>query len=57
VDGGSKDRTIEHAKKYPVKIIVSEGANAPASRNLGAKHAEGEIFVFTEADMWHQKIG
>jgi len=48
-DSGSKDRTIEIARKYVNKIVTSKKGIAPA-RNTGAKHAEGSILVFIDAD-------
>jgi glycosyltransferase involved in cell wall biosynthesis len=48
-DSCSIDKTIEIAKKYVNKIII-ENTNIAAGRNLGAKIANGEIFVFIDAD-------
>ena len=53
-DGGSKDKTIEIAKKYGVKVIVYEGSarqTIASGRNLGASIASGEFFVFLDADV------
>ncbi|MEM2084187.1 MAG: glycosyltransferase, partial [Nitrososphaerota archaeon] len=48
-DSCSIDKTVEIAKKYTNKIII-ENTNIAAGRNLGAKIANGEIFVFIDAD-------
>jgi hypothetical protein len=49
VDGGSTDRTVEEAKEHSDKVIVKPSAVGVA-RNLGAKHAQGEILAFIDAD-------
>ena len=52
-DGGSKDGTIEIAKKYADKVIVYGGTvrqTIAMGRNDGAKAASGEIFAFFDAD-------
>ena len=53
-DGGSKDRTIEIAKKYGAKVIVYNGIprqTIGGGRNLGASIASGDFFVFLDADV------
>ncbi len=55
VDGGSKDKTILKAETYKAKlprlsVVRSPKASLPYQRNLGAKHARGEWFVFVDAD-------
>jgi glycosyltransferase involved in cell wall biosynthesis len=49
VDGGSTDRTVEIAEEYVHKVIVKPSPVGVA-RNLGAKHAEGKILAFIDAD-------
>lgn len=49
VDGGSSDRTVEFARKYPVKVIRSI-KNRAVQMNTGAKEARGKIFLFLHAD-------
>jgi glycosyltransferase involved in cell wall biosynthesis len=49
-DGGSKDRTIEIADKYADKIVKTNKKGIAVGRNAGAKHAEGDILVFIDAD-------
>lgn len=56
VDGHSDDNTVklaeEYARKLPfLKIINSHKRNLPFQRNLGAKDACGEYFVFFDADV------
>jgi cellulose synthase/poly-beta-1,6-N-acetylglucosamine synthase-like glycosyltransferase len=49
IDGGSTDATIEHAKKYPVRVIYSQ-LNPPAAYNLVLKDAENEIVGLIDSD-------
>lgn len=52
IDSGSKDSTLEIAKKYPVKILeipVHEFGHG-RTRNKGAQLANGEIVIFLNAD-------
>lgn len=51
VDGGSKDKTVDVAKKYNVTTIVLRGGREFNSRNVGAGLAKGEILLFTCADV------
>ncbi|MCD4680112.1 MAG: glycosyltransferase, partial [Bacteroidales bacterium] len=52
VDSESKDKTIEIAKKYPIKIFQIKGqVNAAIGRNVGAKNAKGDILFFIDGDM------
>jgi len=58
VDDGSKDRTkniVQSAegkyRKYKLKMVEQKHGGAGAARNLGAKHARGEVLVFVDADM------
>ena len=49
-DNYSKDKTQQIAKKYGCMIV--KGGNSPAKgRNLGAKPAKGDIFLFFDADV------
>lgn len=55
VDGKSKDKTVEKAKTYSkllpsLKIIASDKRHVCAQRNLGAKSANADILIFSDAD-------
>lgn len=47
-DAGSKDKTLEIAKNFECKII--SGGLPAKGRNEGAKIAQGDIFLFMDAD-------
>jgi len=49
VDDGSTDETLFKIKG--VRLFKQEHKGPGAARNLGAKEAKGEIFVFVDADM------
>ena len=49
-DSGSKDRTLEIARKYTDKIFNIEKHGIWHGRNEGAKRAKGKVFVFIDAD-------
>lgn len=52
-DGGSKDRTIEIAKKYSDKIVIhneQRRQKISEGKNLGFKVSEGDILIFICAD-------
>lgn len=51
VDDGSTDRTAELVGKYTgIKLIKQSNAGPAAARNNGAKAAQGNIILFTDAD-------
>lgn len=50
VDGGSKDKTVEIARKYAHKVIDVKGKTIGGARNAGARKAKGEILLFLDAD-------
>jgi len=50
IDGGSKDKTLSIAKKYPVKIIKNPKRNEESARIIGINRAKGEILCFVDAD-------
>ena len=55
VNDGSKDKSIEIAKKYPVKIINQENQGLSEARNTGVKHAKGEYILFLDSDDYWEK--
>ncbi len=48
-DAGSKDRTLNIAKKYDCRIV--SGGLPAKGRNKGAERAEGDLFLFLDADV------
>ncbi len=50
VDDGSADATRELAAARGARVISQSNAGAAAARNLGARHARGEIVLFCDAD-------
>jgi len=55
IDDGSTDKTVEIAKKYPVKIVKQNHLGLGASRNAGARAAKGEIIIFSDADLEYDR--
>lgn len=52
VDSNSKDRTIDIAKKFDVKVIRVKGeVNSAIGRNVGVKNSNGQILFFIDGDM------
>ena len=49
-DAKSDDRTVDIAKKYADRIVLSDRKSIGIQRNLGAKYAEGRYLVFIDAD-------
>ena len=50
VCNGCTDRTVQIARSYAVKTIVTKNPGVADARNIGAKAAKGEILVFIDAD-------
>jgi len=48
-DAGSTDKTVEIAKSYGCKVVV--GGLPAKGRNEGAKVAQGDIFLFLDAEV------
>ena len=47
-DAGSQDKTMEIAKSYGCKVV--SGGSPAQGRNEGAKVAQGDLFLFIDAD-------
>jgi GT2 family glycosyltransferase len=51
VDDGSSDGTRSRVEEYPgVRLLTQSQSGPAAARNLGARHALGQILLFTDAD-------
>jgi glycosyltransferase involved in cell wall biosynthesis len=50
-DGSSEDKTVEKAKKFVDKIVISKERGEGKQKNEGARVAKGKILFFAEADM------
>lgn len=50
VDSGSTDKTVELAAQGGATVIASSVKQRAAQMNLGAKHANGDVFLFLHAD-------
>jgi glycosyltransferase involved in cell wall biosynthesis len=50
VDGYSKDKTVDIAKKIKAKIIKQKPSGFAKAKNEGARHAKGDILCFIDAD-------
>ncbi len=51
IDGGSRDRTPRIAIQHNAKVVVLPGYGEFISRNIGAKMANGDLLLFTCADI------
>ena len=51
VDGGSKDKTVEVARRFTDKVYVLRERGIARARNYGAKRACGDVMVFLDADV------
>jgi len=50
VDDGSEDNTADAAERAGAKVLRQDPKGPAAARNLGARHAKGDILLFTDAD-------
>ncbi|MBB5134571.1 glycosyltransferase involved in cell wall biosynthesis [Thermocatellispora tengchongensis] len=52
VDDRSTDGSAELARRHGVRVLVTEtNIGAPAARNLGVRHARGEVLFFVDSDV------
>lgn len=51
VDNGSTDNTVQFAIDEGAKVLKNSGGTIAKSRNIGASHASGKVFVFLDADV------
>lgn len=51
VDNFSTDSTLKIAKKYPVKIIMSNIKNNHVSKMIAFRRSKGELFYYMDADL------
>ncbi len=49
-DGGSKDRTIEILKSYPVTYVHNEKHDAESGKYVAIQKAKGDIYVLLDSD-------
>jgi rSAM/selenodomain-associated transferase 2 len=52
VDGGSRDATLETARRVPGVITVSSARGRALQMNAGARVARGRALLFLHADTW-----
>jgi glycosyltransferase involved in cell wall biosynthesis len=50
VDNGSSDGTRERAASLGAKVLINKKKGAAASRNMGARYAQGSLLAFVDAD-------
>ena len=50
VDNGSKDRTVDIVKKFPVRILHEYQSGICYCRNKGIENSKGDILLFTDPD-------
>lgn len=55
LDDGSKDKTSEIAKQFPVKVITKKNSGKADSLNQGIKQASGEFIGIVDADSYPEE--
>lgn len=53
VDSGSKDGTVEIAKKLGARVVFEPRLGFAVAKNAGAKSSKADILVFTDGDATH----
>jgi glycosyltransferase involved in cell wall biosynthesis len=51
VDGVSTDRSLERARRYPVRVLSDDGAGLPAARRIGAEAATTPLVALVDVDV------
>ncbi|RCG26245.1 glycosyltransferase [Sphaerisporangium album] len=52
VDDRSTDDSVEVARRHGARVLVTDtNIGAPAARNLGVRHARGEVYFFLDSDV------
>ena len=51
VDGGSRDGTVETARRFTEKVYELDQRGISRAKNYGAEKASGDILVFMDADV------
>ena len=55
VDGHSREKTVENARKFPVKILYEDYGTVGGARQVGVENAKGDYIAFTDADCIPEK--
>ena len=55
VDGHSTDRTIDRARKFPVRILYEDYHTRAGACQIGVENANGDYIAFTDADCIPEK--
>jgi glycosyltransferase involved in cell wall biosynthesis len=55
VDGNSRDRTVEIAKNFPIKLFYEKYPTRASACQIGIENATGDYIAFTDADCIPQK--
>lgn len=50
VNDGTKDKSMDIAKKYPYKIINQKNQGLSVARNTGVKYSKGDYILFLDSD-------
>ena len=50
VDGHSTDKTVENARKFPVKVFYEDYHTRAGACQIGVENANGDFIAFTDAD-------